>query len=75
MHAKTSCRNPGDGSTSIYSCAKSIKPLKRTHIDKPHMAKSNRTPNDQKSDAYNSNSAEHKANADNRSVQMGKKSK
>ena len=39
------------------------------------MAKSNRTPNDQKSDVHNSNSAEYKANVDNRSVQMGKKSK
>ena len=39
------------------------------------MAKSNRTPNDQKSDAHNSNSSEHKANVDNRSVQMNKKSK
>ena len=39
------------------------------------MTKSNRTSNDQKSDVHNSNSSEHKANVDNRSVQMGKKSK
>ena len=39
------------------------------------MAKSNRTSNDQKSDTHNSNSSERKANVDNRSVQMNKKSK
>ena len=41
---------------------------------KYHMAKSNRTPNDQSSDAHNPNSSEHKANLDNRSVQKNKKS-
>ena len=36
------------------------------------MAKNNRTLNDQKSDIYNSTSAEHKAAMDNRSVQIQK---
>ena len=39
------------------------------------MAKSNRTPNDQRSAAHDPNSSDHKANLDNRSVQMNKKSK
>ena len=34
------------------------------------MAKSNRTPNDQRSDAHNSTSSESKASNDNRSNQM-----
>ena len=37
------------------------------------MVKSNRTPNDQRSDALNKNSAEHKASNDNRSRQMDHK--
>ena len=44
-------------------------------MDKPHMAQSNRAPNDQKSDTPNSNNSERKTNVDNRSVQMNKKSK
>ena len=36
------------------------------------MAKSNRTSNDQKSDAYNHTSAEYQAAMDNRSVQINK---
>lgn len=36
-----------------------------------NMAKSNRSPNDQRSDRYNPNSAEYKAAVDNRSVQIG----
>ena len=39
------------------------------------MAKSNRTPNEQKSDGRNPNSSEYKAAQDNRSRQMNKKSK
>ncbi len=34
------------------------------------MAKSNRSPNDQRSDAKNPTSSEHKASADNRSNEM-----
>lgn len=34
------------------------------------MAKSNRTPNDQRSDVFNRTSAEHKSTMDNRSVQL-----
>lgn len=34
------------------------------------MAKSNRSPNDQRSDSKNTNSPEYKAAMDNRSVQM-----
>ena len=39
-----------------------------------HMAKSNRTANDQKSDIRNKTSSEYKAAQDNRSRQMNKKS-
>ena len=38
------------------------------------MAKSNRTPNEQRSDAHNRNSPEHKAAADNHSVQRNNNS-
>ena len=37
------------------------------------MAAAKRTPNDQRSDAFNPNSAEHKAMLDNRSVQKNTK--
>ena len=39
------------------------------------MAKSNRTPNDQKATVHNDNNIEHKSMLDNRSVQIKNKSK